>query len=200
MKRIFILYISICLYHITMFGQKKYEMVIEKTDGTEVVIKTDEIIRTYFRELTSGNDNLENGITTPWGGVITAPIEGVWILKFAQWMWYIKGGEIYRKDTDDKEPTNYENRSYRDVIIITKSEDKYSILRVEISKFGYETGREVYQQIGNYEFQTNDRDGQRLVIISANETTLTAGFYEDYRRTAEGESQEYGILTFMREQ
>ena len=32
------------------FGQKKYEMVIEKTDGTESVFNTEDVARTYFRE------------------------------------------------------------------------------------------------------------------------------------------------------
>jgi len=52
MKRIAVLFAIICLYHITVFGQKKYEMVIEKTDGTEIVINTEDIVRTYFRERT----------------------------------------------------------------------------------------------------------------------------------------------------
>ena len=32
------------------FAQKKYEMVIEKTDGTESVFNTEDVARTYFRE------------------------------------------------------------------------------------------------------------------------------------------------------
>lgn len=56
MKRNIILFTVISLYHIAVFGQKKYEMVVEKNDGTEVVIKTEEIVRTYFREI-SGEDN-----------------------------------------------------------------------------------------------------------------------------------------------
>ena len=32
------------------FGQKKYEMVVEKTDGTSSVFNTEEVTRTYFRE------------------------------------------------------------------------------------------------------------------------------------------------------
>lgn len=32
------------------FGQKKYEMVVEKTDGTSSVFDTEEVARTYFRE------------------------------------------------------------------------------------------------------------------------------------------------------
>ena len=35
----------------SIYGQKRYEMVIEKTDGTEIAIATTDIIRTYFREI-----------------------------------------------------------------------------------------------------------------------------------------------------
>lgn len=59
MKRIITLLAIICMYHITVYGQKKYEMVIEKTDGTTVVIKTEDIIRTYFRESENNNNNSE---------------------------------------------------------------------------------------------------------------------------------------------
>lgn len=52
MKRVFIAFALVILCHIAALGQKKYEMVIEKTDGTEVVISTDDIVRTYFREKT----------------------------------------------------------------------------------------------------------------------------------------------------
>lgn len=51
MKKIITLFALMCLSHIVVLGQKKYEMVVEKTDGTEIVIKTEEIIRTYFREI-----------------------------------------------------------------------------------------------------------------------------------------------------
>ncbi len=36
-------------------AQKKYEMVIEKTDGTNIVVNTEDILRTYFRERTGGD-------------------------------------------------------------------------------------------------------------------------------------------------
>ena len=34
----------------TVFGQKKYEMVVEKTDGTEIAVNVEDIVRTFFRE------------------------------------------------------------------------------------------------------------------------------------------------------
>ena len=36
-------------------GQKKYEMVVERTDGTQIVINTENIVRTFFRERTDGD-------------------------------------------------------------------------------------------------------------------------------------------------
>ena len=58
MKRIITLLALVGLCHLAVSAQKKYEMVVEKTDGTEVVIKTEDIVRTYFRvcsEEDSGN-------------------------------------------------------------------------------------------------------------------------------------------------
>lgn len=54
MKRLYIL-AAIAILCQTAFSQKKYEMVVEKTDGTETVINVEDIIRTYFRE--KGNEN-----------------------------------------------------------------------------------------------------------------------------------------------
>ena len=50
MKRILVLFTLVSLYQIVTFGQKKYEMVVSKTDGTEFVANTEDIVRTYFRE------------------------------------------------------------------------------------------------------------------------------------------------------
>lgn len=50
MKRIFVLLAVVSLCQAMAFGQKKYEMVIEKTDGSEIVINVEDIIRTHFRE------------------------------------------------------------------------------------------------------------------------------------------------------
>lgn len=59
MKKItqIILLLSLCC--IQSWGQKKYEMVVEKTDGTETVINVEDIVRTFFRER-SGSDNTDN--------------------------------------------------------------------------------------------------------------------------------------------
>lgn len=40
----------LALFSALSFGQKKYEMVIEKTDGTESVFSTEDVVRSYFRE------------------------------------------------------------------------------------------------------------------------------------------------------
>lgn len=56
MKRLFLLTTLVGLFAAVCHGQKKYEMVIEKTDGTNIVINTEDIVRTYFRER-AGGDN-----------------------------------------------------------------------------------------------------------------------------------------------
>lgn len=55
MKRIITILALVGLCHLVASAQKKYEMVIEKTDEAgEVVIKTEDIVRTYFREQSDG--------------------------------------------------------------------------------------------------------------------------------------------------
>ena len=49
MKRIITLLAIVCLYSTLAFSQKKYELVIEKTDGTEITVNSEDIVRTYFR-------------------------------------------------------------------------------------------------------------------------------------------------------
>ncbi|MBQ9650210.1 MAG: hypothetical protein IJV25_07285 [Prevotella sp.] len=59
MKKLYLIaIISIC--QMAAFGQKKYEMVVEKTDGTEIVTNVEDIVRTYFRERGNGNSSTED--------------------------------------------------------------------------------------------------------------------------------------------
>ena len=60
MKRIAVFLAFVTLYHIAVIAQKKYEMVVEKTDGTEVVINVEDIVRTYFRERSSSEEPQED--------------------------------------------------------------------------------------------------------------------------------------------
>ena len=52
MKKQHILSALVCLLANVCLAQKKYEMVIEKTDGTNIVVNTEDIIRIYFQERT----------------------------------------------------------------------------------------------------------------------------------------------------
>jgi hypothetical protein len=61
MRKIFLLTAFTCLFTVFCHAQKKYEMVVEKTDGSNIVVNTEDIIRTYFRERTGGGNN-EGGI------------------------------------------------------------------------------------------------------------------------------------------
>ena len=64
MKRVIILLALASLYQVTVFGQKKYEMVVEKTDGTETVFNVEDIARTYFRERSGSGGGGEGGAYT----------------------------------------------------------------------------------------------------------------------------------------
>lgn len=50
MKKAFMLLAILSLCYVLAFGQKKYEMVIEKTDGSEIAVNVENIKRIYFRE------------------------------------------------------------------------------------------------------------------------------------------------------
>jgi hypothetical protein len=50
MKRTIAFIAVIALCQTLAFGQKKYEMVIVKTDGSEIAVNVEDIVRTYFPE------------------------------------------------------------------------------------------------------------------------------------------------------
>jgi hypothetical protein len=54
MKKTFMLLAILSLCQTLAFGQKKYEMVIEKKDGSEIAVNVEDIVRTYFRERSNG--------------------------------------------------------------------------------------------------------------------------------------------------
>ena len=64
MRRTFILSAIFVICQVSAFGQKKYEMVVEKTDGTEITVNVEDIVRTFFRERTDGAGNDDAGETT----------------------------------------------------------------------------------------------------------------------------------------
>lgn len=78
MKRLIILFSIISLCQLASMGQKKYEMVIEKKDGTSVVIKTEDINRTFFREVTEDSGNTDNDDSTPNTNVDLNMLCGKW--------------------------------------------------------------------------------------------------------------------------
>lgn len=56
MKKLLTLFVLVALLQFKAFGQK-YEMVIEKVDGSEVVFNTEDISRIYFRVQNQQEDN-----------------------------------------------------------------------------------------------------------------------------------------------
>ncbi len=82
MKRIVTILIVFCLYNINAFGQKKYEMVVEKTDGTETAFNVEDVKRTYFRER---NDGGGGGNTEPSSSISNEQLIGKWINSKRLW-------------------------------------------------------------------------------------------------------------------
>jgi len=50
MRKLILSLAIVALCQVSVFGQKKYEMVVEKTDGTEATFQVEDIKRVYFRE------------------------------------------------------------------------------------------------------------------------------------------------------
>jgi len=66
-KRFLLLIMLVSLGNALCFGQKTYEMVVEKTDGTETVIPVSDIVRTYFREVSnSGGQGGDQDLVGIW--------------------------------------------------------------------------------------------------------------------------------------
>lgn len=76
-KRFLLLIMLVSLGNALCFGQKTYEMVVEKTDGTETVIPVSDIVRTYFREVSNSGDQ-GGGQGGGQGG--DQDIVGIWIM------------------------------------------------------------------------------------------------------------------------
>ena len=76
-KRFLLLIMLVSLGNALCFGQKTYEMVVEKTDGTETVIPVSDIVRTYFREVSNSGDQ-GGGQGGGQGG--DQDLVGIWIM------------------------------------------------------------------------------------------------------------------------
>jgi len=149
----------------------------------------------------NGGSNGSSGIATPFGGTIEGPIEGVWYLKSEDWIHYTKGGEIYVKEGEGHKVKTYDDYNQNVTLTISKSGDKYSMEYVEYVEYvdKNKTHTLPLTQVGEYDFRASMKyDGQRIVIISSTANSLTVGWYEDYDRSGEGKSREYGKLIFMR--
>ena len=64
MKRIVFLLAVVSLCKTMAFGQKQYEMVIEKSDGSEIVVNVKEVISVSFRERGSSPEGNDTAFTT----------------------------------------------------------------------------------------------------------------------------------------
>ena len=151
-----------------------------------------------------GGDDDDSSVMSPFGGKIEGPIEGTWYLKSEKWIHYIKGGEIYEQGENDGVLRTYDDYYPNQTLTISKSGDKYTMLYEKIYKADIPNEEPQHHvlplnQVGEYDFMASMQyDGQRIVIISSTSNSLTVGWYEDYDKSVEGKSREYGILTFMK--
>ena len=103
MKKAFLLLTVAGFFHAVAYGQKKYEMVIEKTDGTEVVIKTENVANISFRE----RDESE-GPTNNAGALI-----GTWAMQWDELgvigIKITSDGKAYYNEWSTDEQPNFDN-------------------------------------------------------------------------------------------
>ena len=136
-----------------------------------------------FAACSSDNDVDSSGVD--------ASIEGIWRIKSVKWSYYTKGGSI--ESTDEIE--EYDETTTRG-LSITKNDGKFYITSTAPGIIGN------YEQVGGNEFRGvggGDDIYQRLVIVGVNGDILTAEFYEDYYENSDGQRDEYGLLTFIRQ-
>lgn len=122
---------------------------------------------------------------------IDATIEGNWRVQSAKWSYYTKGGNIEPSDNiKEYDETTTQGLS------ITKVNGKYNITSTAPGIKGS------YEQVGTNEFRgigSGDDIYQRLVIVGVSGNILTVEFYEDYYESGDGQKEEYGLFTFVRQ-
>ena len=84
MKKLLIFFAVFFLFQIGTYGQK-YEMVIEKTDGTTVVIKTEDIVKVFFREITTGKDDNQGGSYNLTDAEAISILQGKWTVVLTEY-------------------------------------------------------------------------------------------------------------------
>ncbi|MBQ4386381.1 MAG: hypothetical protein II822_02050 [Prevotella sp.] len=113
MKRTTIVFALLAFFHIAIFGQTRYTMVIEKTDGTTIEINTEDIARTYFRVRNEGTGGEGGG---GGGSTISNPTElvGIWAQYYTSGAtsWYIgikldANGDAAYTEWDTKSTPNW---------------------------------------------------------------------------------------------
>ena len=131
-----------------------------------------------------GDDDVDNG-------GIDSSIEGTWRIKSVKWSYYTKGGSI--------EPTDkvkeYDESTTKG-LSITKTDGKYYITSTSPGIKG------AFEQVSGNEFRgvgSGDDSYQRLVITGVSGNILIAEFYEDYYESSDGQREEYGLMTFVRQ-
>lgn len=183
MKKLVTIFAMVLLCQTNVFGQK-YEMVIEKVDGTTTVFNTEEILRVYF-QINNEEDTQDDTIDKN-------SLSGVWYLKSEKWYDWVNGQADMSKPPYEK---NYEDFSNRNIWEFVKSGDEFIINESKDGEL-----RDVWYQKDENVFRNHEGGGRdRVVIKSVSEKSLEIELYDGYYGEYEDEgTSEYGLLTFMR--
>ena len=133
-----------------------------------------------------GSDDDDSG-----SNVIDTAIEGNWRVQSVKWSYYTKGGSI-----EPTEKVREYDETTKQGLSITKVDGKYNITSTAPGIEGN------FEQVGTNEFRavgSGDAIYQRLVIVGVSGNILTAEFYEDYYEASDGQREEYGLFTFIRQ-
>ena len=145
MKKLFLLTAFVCLLSVICQAQKKYEMVIEKTDGTNIVVNTEDIIRTYFRERTGGETpHAAIDIVGTWYVYESdiAGLDGIWTFN-ADGTGTIE--EFYHGESEGVDKMTYELTGTRLLIYLEGEEDdplEFDINVVSENEFTWTDGHD----------------------------------------------------------
>ena len=124
MKKQLLLTTFLCLLSVVCQAQKKYEMVIEKTDGTNIVVNTEDIVRTYFRERTGGETPQHAAIDIVGTWYVyesdVAGLDGIWTFN-ADGIGTIE--EFYHGESEGVDKMTYELTGTRLLIYLEGEED-----------------------------------------------------------------------------
>ena len=120
----------------------------------------------------------------------SASVEGKWYLKSEKW-YDCKDGKADMSKVEDE--ITYDDYSTKYVLVITKSDDDYSI-----TEYRNESIFDTWSHVGSFEYRQKGGTGlDKIVIKSVSEKTMVIEYYDHYYSET-GQIRDYGVLTYMR--